>query len=314
MENKSNLKGILILVVASVFWGLAFSVQSIGGRDIGTYTFNASRMLLGAAFLIPVIKVFDRKGFSTHIPSTKEDRKRLWKYGIVSGIFLAIASNLQQAALAAGAQAGRAGFLTALYILLVPVVGIFMKKKFGWNTWAGAFIAIAGMYFLCVEGAFGISAPDLLLILCALAFTFQICTVDLASEVDAIRFSAIQFLTCGIISAILCVLFEMFPSEGGFSSWASCFSTGTFWLTILYMAIFSTGIGYTLQALGQRELSPPVASLVMSLESVFSVFFGFLILKEIMTGRQLLGCGLIFAAIILSQLPVKSFRHASTKP
>jgi len=300
-----KIRGVILLVIASVFWGLAFSVQSMGGKAAGAYTFNGVRMLLAALVMLAMIKIFDAKGLSPHRPATKADWKKLWKFGLLCGFFLCIATNLQQFALNVGAEAGRAGFLTAIYILMVPIVGIFLKKKFGWNLWVGVAIALVGLYFLCINGAFAITLPDLLLILCAVGFTFHICTVDRAYDVDPLRLSAIQFLVCGLLSMIPTILFEILPNPGGFAAWSEIFGSGSFWLMIGYMAVCSCCIGYTLQILGQRDLSPPVASLIMSLESVFSVVFGFLILHEEMTGRQLFGCALILAAVIISQLDFK---------
>lgn len=298
--KKVKTRGIIILLIASLLWGFAFCVQSMGGKEVGAYTFNSMRMLLGALIMIPFIIIFDKKGLSPNRPKNKDEWKRMWKYGIACGIFLAIATNLQQVALNLGAEAGRAGFLTTLYIIIVPVVGVFIGKKFGWNMWVSVVIAIAGMYFLCVQGSFAIAVPDLLLVLCAIAFAFHICTIDMVSDVEALRFSAIQFLVCGVISFVLTLIFEIIPA-GGLIKWGAFFGSGNFWMMIIYMALFSGCIGYTLQILGQRDLTPPVASMMMSLESVFSVIFGFLVLNEKMTLMQLLGCGLIFVAIIFAQ-------------
>lgn len=294
-------RGTILLLIAAVVWGLAFSVQSVGGKTAGNYTFNCFRMLLGAAFLLPFIKIFDEKGLSPNRPENSEEKKKLWKQSLICGLFLFVATNLQQLALTLGAGPGRGGFLTTIYILIVPIAGmVIYKKKCGWNIWAGVVLALFGLYLLCISGKFELNTADLLLILCAFSFAGHIMTVDRAAGQDALRLSAMQFFICGILTCIPMIIFEIVPE--GFADWAGVFSSGTFWITVLYMGIMSCGVGYTLQIIGQRDLNPTVASLIMSGESVFSVLFGWLLLKESLSLRQLMGCLLILAAVVLAQI------------
>lgn len=294
-------RGTILLLIAAVVWGLAFSVQSVGVKTAGSYTFNCFRMLLGAVFLLPFIKIFDEKGLSPNRPKNSAERKKLWKQSLLCGLFLFVATNLQQLALALGAGPGRGGFLTTIYILIVPIAGmVIYKKKCGWNIWAGVVLALFGLYLLCISGEFALNTADLLLILCAFSFAGHIITVDRAVEQDALRLSAIQFFICGILTALPMIIFDILPE--GFSAWSGVFSSGTFWITVLYMGIMSCGVGYTLQIIGQRDLNPTVASLIMSGESVFSVLFGWLLLKEALTFRQLMGCLLILAAVVIAQI------------
>jgi len=290
----------ILLVVAAVVWGFAFVVQSIGGQYIGAYTFNGIRMLIASGVLLLVIHFTDRKGLS-FAPEGKKERRYLWLTGLGCGFFLFIASNLQQVALSLGAASGKAGFLTAMYILIVPIFGLFLKRRCPWNVWVAVFIALIGMYFLCITGDLRISTVDLLLIACALAFAVQITFIDrFGINTDSLRLSCIQFMFTGVFSMIAAIFFDIVPS--GFTEWISVFADGRVWLVIIYMAFISTGVGYTLQIVGMKGLNPTVASLLMSLESVFALLSGWVVLGQKLSGRELIGCGLMFLAICLSQI------------
>ena len=291
-------KNSFLLVLAALIWGVAFVAQSEGGDIIGPYAFNGIRSFIGALVLLPVIAILNRGK-----KERNEDKKTLIVGGICCGIILGIASNIQQFALYLGASAGKAGFLTACYILMVPIAGIFLKRKCGKNVWIAVVIAIVGLYLLCIKsGSSGIEVADLLLLLCALAFTFHIMVIDHFSPmVDGVKMSAIQFLVAGIISFIL-----MFIFENDFKLIIDGFSSGQVLIPVLYTGVLSSGVAYTLQIVGQKNVNPTVASLLMSLESVFAALAGWLILKESMDLRQLLGCGLIFVGIVLAQLPAKN--------
>lgn len=292
----------LLLGFASIIWGISFVIQQIGGMELGAYTFNGIRMLIGALAVYLVTFVFDGKGYSKK-PANRADRKRLWLTGLACGVFLAIATNLQQVALNFGGSTGKAGFLTAVYILIVPILGLFFRTKCGWNIWVAVGIALVGLFFLCIKGSFKLETPDLLLLGCALSFAFQILTIDrFGGSVDGLRLSAVQFLITGLISLVPAVIFEIIPFEGGFGSWIIQFASWKVWLTLLYMGVLSSGVGYTLQIIGMRGLNPTVASLLMSLESVFALFSGMVFLHQTMSGREILGCCLMFIAIVLSQV------------
>lgn len=283
----------LVLLGCSVIWGSAFVAQS-AAMDYGMapFAFTAVRMLVGAVCLMPFIFLRRR----TAIPATKAGRARLVKSGVLIGLAVAVASWLQQLGLQY-TTAGKGAFLTTLYILLVPIVGAaFFHRKTGLWTWLCLVIGGAGLYFLSITETFTLEKGDTLVLLCALVFTLQILLVDkFAPEFDALTLCSIEFLTAGLLSFLPMAVFEGFGFEN---------IRPALWC-ILYCGIFSCGIAYWLQIVGQRHLPPALASLIMSFESMFGAFFGALLLHERMTGRELLGCGLIFVALVLSQVQPK---------
>ena len=292
-----------LLILTALIWGIAFVAQSEGGDAVGPYSFNCIRNLIGSAALIPVILLLDRLGLSGP-PASKEEARTLILGGISCGIVLCIASNLQQLGLHYGAAAGKAGFLTACYILIVPILGIFLKKKCGWNVWAGVALTLVGLYLLCINGTFRLEFSDILLLLCAFVFSLHILVIDHFSPlVDGVRMSCIQFAVCGLLS-IFPMVFSDIPSMGGAAVWAAAFGNSSAWIAILYAGLLSSGAGYTLQIIGQQGVNPTIASLLMSLESVFSVLAGWVLLGQALSPKELLGCAMIFAAVVLAQLPV----------
>lgn len=300
--KRKQIRNSILLVITALIWGIAFVAQSEGGDAVGPFTFNGIRSFVGSAVLLPVIALLDKLKLTSRKPKTKEDRRLLWTGGICCGVVLFLASSFQQMGIYMGTAAGKAGFLTACYILLVPVLGIFLKKKCGFKVWIGIGLTLVGMYLLCMSGSMRFQLSDLLLLICALLFAVQILAVDHFSPlVDGVRMSCIQFLVCGLLSVIPMLCTETFGAGG--AAWLANLSTPVAWIAILYAGVFSCGVGYTLQIVGQDGLNPTVASLIMSLESVFSVIAGWLILDQRLELRELLGCVLIFAAIILAQLP-----------
>ena len=294
-----------LLVLAAFIWGIAFVAQSTGGNAVGPYTFNCIRSIIGGIVLLPVIRLSDRLHWSRRKPVSHADRRILLTGGTACGIALSIASNLQQMGIYMGAPVGKAGFLTACYILIVPILGLFIKKKCGWNIWLGIIIAVAGLYLLCIQESFSIRFSDCLLLLCALSFAVQILIVDhYADIVDGVRMACIQFFVCGITSAIPMLFVDMGRSVSEISQWAAAFTDPYAWIPILYAGALSCGVAYTLQIIGQRGLNPTVASLLMSLESVFSVLAGWILLNEALSGREILGCIFIFVAVVLAQSPL----------
>lgn len=306
MENakRRGVPGEISLLLAAVIWGGAFVAQSLGGDSLGALSFNAARSLIGALALLPVIAWSDRRR-GTSRPRGRE-RRLLWLGGTLCGLCLTLAVNLQQVAIAWTDAAGRAnvgkiGFLTAMYIVLVPILSLFLKKRAGANVYVGILLALAGMYLLCVKEGFALGGGDVYALLAALMFALQIIVVDLfAPRVDNIRLSALQFLVCGVLSGVLAVCTE---PQSARAYWDAA-------LPVLYTGVFSSGVGYTLQIIGQRRCRPQMASLLMSMESVFSVVFGFLILHQKMTGRELLGCALMLAAVCLAQWKPRGERKA----
>lgn len=227
--------------------------------------------------------------------------------GVICGTALFLASTFQQAGIALGATAGEAGFLTACYIVMVPILGIFIGKKCSFLVWPAVCIALFGLYLLCIPSAgigLSLSSADIALLMCALLFSVQILCIDhYAPLMSPVALACVQFIVSGILSFIAAIIFEFIPDP---SSWINALYSPTAWIAILYTGIFSCAIGYTLQAVGQRSLNPALASLIMSLESVFSTLFGWLILHQTMDTREALGCVLIFAAVILAQVPQKT--------
>lgn len=293
-----------ILILTSFIWGISFVSQRTGGDVLGPYTFNSIRSFIGSFVLLPVIFFLDKANLTTHKPVSKADYKTLITGGISCGIILTIATNLQQLGMYFGTTAGKAGFLTACYILIVPILGIFLKKKCGINIWIGVALALVGLYLLCMNESFSLQLSDVLVLICAFVFSLHILVIDHFSPlVDGVRMSCIQFFVTGTLTAIPMFFLEMKHSVNGILTWATAFCSWDAWIPLLYAGIMSCGVGYTLQIIGQKGVNPTIASLLMSLESVFSVLAGWVILGEHMGIRELSGCALIFVAIVLAQLP-----------
>ena len=297
--KKVQLKNSLILLLTAFIWGVAFVAQSVGMDYVGPYTFNCVRFLLGGLVLIPGMAVLRK----INPPSPEEEKKQqanqktLVIGGICCGVALCVASNLQQIGIQMTDSVGKAGFITAFYIIIVPVLGLFFKKKCGMNVWIGVVLALAGLYCLCITEGFHIGKGDFMLFLCARVFSIHILVIDYFSPlVDGVKMSCIQFFTSGVLSAVPMLLFEQ-PQVGQLLA---------AWQPILYAGILSCGVAYTLQIVGQKGMNPTVASLILSLESVISVLAGLVILHQKLSSREILGCVLMFAAILLAQLPQRT--------
>lgn len=293
--NKFVLRQSALLLLAAIIWGVAFVAQSVGMEYVGPFTFLASRSVIGALVLIPYIML--RAGRTEKLKSEQTvNGKLLLKGGVCCGCLLFIASILQQIGIMY-TTVGKSGFITAMYIIIVPILSIFLKKKAGIKVWIGVVLAVVGLYFLCMtSGSIILQKGDVLIFLCAVIFSFQILAVDyFAPQVDGVKLACAQFAICGLLSGMGMFLFEMPTMEAVLEAW----------LPILYAGVLSTGVAYTLQIVGQRGMNPTVASLLMSMESVISVIAGWAILNQTLSGRELLGCVLMFGAIILVQLPDK---------
>jgi len=289
--STSKLAGNSMLLLAAFFWGIAFVAQSSGMDYMEPFTFNGVRSLMGTLVLIPVIFVFDKKnGRKNHLPTKME-----WIGGTVCGAICFAATSFQQFGLLT-TSAGKAGFITALYIILIPIIGLFMKKKAPAMVWVSAITALAGLFFLCVTEEFSLERGDILVLICAFIFSWHIIAIDYFSpKVDGVRLSCIQFLVAGLLSMPGMFIFETPTISGMLAGW----------LPLCYAGIFSCGVAYTLQIIGQRYTAPTIASILMSFESVFSVIFGAIILHQYMSGKEILGCVLMFIAIILAQVDFK---------
>ena len=297
--NKNDLKGSLFLLLAALIWGSAFVSQSAGMKYVEPYTFNLSRSFVGFLTLIPVTLFFRKSSCKTNPLTPGEERalnRRSLFAGVICGLLLSAATSFQQVGISM-TTAGKAGFITALYIIIVPVLGIVFKRKVPRIIWLCAAIALAGFYFLSVGFDLTLSRGDLLCLVCAFCFSVQIMSIDHfvknEKKVDPVMLSMVQFLTVTIVSVFLAFVFEK-PSLSGILSAA---------FPILYCGVLSSGVAYTLQILGQKHCNPAVAPLIMSLESVFAALFGWMILGESMSLKEIFGCLLVLSAVILSQLP-----------
>jgi len=300
--EKSSKRNSFLCVLAAFIWGISFVSQSEGGDALGPLTFNCIRSYIGSAVLLPVIYFLDRAGAGRK-PVTKTDKRNLTVGGICCGIILTVASNLQQLGITMGTSVGKAGFLTACYIILVPLIGLFFKKKCGFKVWAGVVLTVIGLYMLCMNESLTIQFSDILVMLCALVFAFHILAVDHFSPlVDGVRMSCIQFFTCAVLTTIPMLVTETGIFTGSGALWIAGFGSKTAWVALLYSGVMSCGVAYTLQIVGQKNVNPTIASLIFSLESVFSALAGWALLGQVLSLRELLGCILIFVAIVLAQI------------
>jgi drug/metabolite transporter (DMT)-like permease len=284
--KKMKLSSSLMLFMAALIWGFAFAFQSQGMDYMGPMTFNGTRFLIGAFVLVPVIFIFRKPGEKKKI--TKEDMKVTITGGVVCGLCLFAASSLQQVGIQY-TSVGKAGFLTTLYIILVPIIGIFFKKKASVMVWIGAILSVIGMYLLCVSETMSINKGDVFAFCCAIVFAFHILSVDYFSpKTNGIVLSCIQFLTSGLCAMVCAFIWEqptLIEIINGI-------------VPLLYVGIMSSGVAYTLQILGQKNADPTIASLIMSLESAVSVLGGWMILGQKLSPKELLGCLLMFIAVI----------------
>lgn len=291
-QSKTNkLQGSIFLLLGTVIWGFSFIAQSVGMAQMGPFAFQSIRCLLAVLFLLPITLAFDRGDWRASMQKWKNPQ--LWRVGLICGCALFAAATLQQLGLLY-TDAGKAGFLTAMYIVLVPIIGLFRRKKPNRAALFSVALAVVGLYLLSCMGAAGINRGDLLLLGCALAFSVQINCIDaLADSLDGIRLNCIQCLVVAALSAPFALALETVRLENILACW----------LPLAYAGILTMGVAYTLQILGQKRLEPTTASLIMSLESVFAALGGWLILHETMTPWETLGSCLVFTAVVVSQLP-----------
>ncbi len=300
--RKVNWKNSFMLLVTAAIWGAAFVAQSVGMEYIGPFTFNCVRNIIGGLVLIPCIWFLDKWKEKENESKAKleegkdsGDRKILLTGGTCCGIALFLASNMQQIGIQY-TTVGKAGFITALYIVIVPILGICLKKKCNVQIWIGVIIAIMGFYLLSIKDGFRLEIADTYLLCSAVLFSVHILVIDYFSpRTDGVKMSCIQFFVCGILSGVVMFLVETPDLRSIFAAW----------MPVLYAGVLSCGVAYTLQIVGQKDFHPTIASLILSLESVFSVLAGWIILEQALTRRELLGCILIFCAIVLAQIPIK---------
>lgn len=292
----NQMRQVVFPILAAFIWGTAFVAQDLCADSIGAFAFNATRYFIAVLSLLVVILISDKLKKNKPTLTAQEKKaanKQLWLGGLCCGAALAIASNFQQAGLVAGTDAGKAGFITALYVVLVPVFGLFFKRKVSLPTWIAVVLSVVALYLLCIKGDFSLAPGDLLVLVCAVCFAVHILVIDhFTAYCDGVKLSCLQFLFAGIISTICMFIFE----DVDFAAILSCA------LPLLYVGIFSCGVGYTLQILAQKDSNPTVVTILLSLESVFAVIAGAIILKQQMTVREYIGCAIMFAAVILAQI------------
>ena len=287
---KCNMKYTFMLVFTALIWGMAFVAQSAGMEHVGPFTFNGIRSIIGALVLAPSAWFMDKK---EGVLTPWKD-KTLVLGGLICGVVLFLATSSQQIGIIT-TSSGKAGFLTALYMVLVPIFSIALRKRPGKQIWFCVLLALVGMYFLCIDGEFSIQAGDLWLLACAALFALQILAVDkFAPNVDVIKLSCYQFAVTGVLSII-----PLIQERPVMDNIMEC------WLPIAYAGVLSSGLAYTLQMEAQKKVQPTVASLIMCLESVFSAIFGFVILGERLSAREIVGCIVMLAAVVLTQIPLK---------
>ncbi|MBQ3109664.1 MAG: DMT family transporter [Clostridia bacterium] len=292
--NK-QIKSSILLLITAIIWGVAFVAQDVGMEHWSPFAFNGIRNYIGAAVLLPFIYLRDK---SRGENAQKWSNKTLLIGGVLCGIALCSATCFQQFGIQlSDASAGKAGFITAFYIVLVPITGIFIKKKCPITAYIAAIIAAVGLYILCIPAGevFKVEFADVLVFICALIFTIQILLVDYYSpKVDGVKLACIQFFTSAVISTIGALVTNSFAVTFNLQAW----------IPILYAGVLSSGVAYTLQIIGQKNLNPTVASIIMSLEACVSVIAAWIILGDAMNARQITGCVVMFAAILLAQLPM----------
>ena len=292
MKKQNTVKGIIFLVITAVVWGFAFVAQRMGADSMPPFFFNFSRYLLGTLSLVPVILIFERGA------RDKEMLKNTLKVGVIAGIILASASYLQQLGVQMTDSAGKSGFITGLYMVIVPIIGIFLKKKTGLQTWLG----VVGLFLVCMSGGkLTFTVGDILLIGCAVLFAGHIIVIDaFGDKVYSLRFSMTQFATCTLVNLVGALLFEE-PAVSQLSAAV---------IPVLYCGIMSVGVAYTCQVIGQKYSEPTSASIILSTEAVFSAIGGAIILGEKMSVPAYVGCVLIFGGILLSQIQFKKKKSA----
>jgi len=298
-------RGALLLTITALIWGTAFVAQSLGMDHLGPFAFNGVRNFIAALALLPVLLFMQRKApkKTQTDEERKQSRKTLWVGGVLCGSALAVASNLQQFGISF-TTVGKAGFLTALYIVIVPILGLFLKKRVPATVWVSVVIAAAGTYLLSVQEGFTIAPGDLLVILCALGFSVHILVIDhFTATCDGVKLSCLQFLFAGTWSTILALFFDTISLQ---------VLLDCIW-PLLYVGVFSCGVGYTLQILAQKGSNPTVVTILLSLESVFAVIAGAVVLHQQMTAREYLGCVLMFAAVVLAQIPMPQKKEAKAE-
>ena len=305
--KQDPIRQVVFPILAALIWGTAFVAQDVCADTIGAFTFNAARYAIAVLALLVLIAVRSAVHKDAAQPTAEEKRaarRQLWLGGFCCGTALAIASNFQQAGIVAGTDAGKAGFLTALYVVLVPLFGLFFKRKVSLPVWIAVALSVGALYLLCIKGSFSLAPGDLLVLVCAICFSVHILVIDhFTATCDGVKLSCLQFLFAGTWSTILALFFDTISLQ---------VLLDCIW-PLLYVGVFSCGVGYTLQILAQKDSNPTVVTILLSLESVFAVIAGAVVLHQQMTAREYLGCVLMFAAVVLAQIPMPQKKEAKAE-
>lgn len=301
--TKKKIISSFILIFIAVLWGGSFVAQSKGGDITGPFTFGFLRFLIAGIAILPVIKISDISDKSENV--NKQDKRVLLKGGIICGFFLAGTAVFQQLGLFLGTPSGKAGFLTSCYIIFVPLIGLLIFKiKCEFNVWIAVGAAIIGLYLLCIKNGFSMQTSDLLVIVCSIMNASRIHAVDrFMNRVSTVKLACVQFFTASIILAVLTLIFEIDHSYGGVVKWWATVNQQAVWGALLYAGVLAGAVAFTLQIVAQKDVNPTVSALLMSLESVFSVLAGWLILGDRLSARELIGCAVIFVALVIAQIP-----------
>lgn len=318
VRKEIMIRQTVLPLLAAFIWGSAFVAQSVGADLMKPFAFNAFRNIIASVFLFIMVLIFDRihkrdgrESYEKYLRTfaipedmsltdfEKVQKKGLIKGGLLCGITLSIAMNLQQSGVG-GSGAGKAGFITALYVVLVPVFGLFLHKKVPAQVWVSVALAVVGLYLLCIKQGFSVAPSDAYLLCCAFAFTAQMLLVDhYATYVDGVKLSLVQFVVVAVTSTVVMLVSEDIPDAAVIKSSV---------IPLLYTGVLSSGVAYTLQIISQKDANPTVVSLLLCMESVFATISGAVILHERMSGKEYIGCILMLAAVILAQIPVSAFR------
>ncbi len=287
--NTKTLKNDSLLMLTAIIWGFSFTAQRAGMEFIGPFTFNGVRFLIGAFSILPLILLGNKN--ENKSKSSQLNIKYLVLYGAAGGVLLYLGSSLQQAGMVY-TTAGKAGFITGMYVIIVPILGIFSRHKAGWQRWLGAVFSLAGLYFLSVKGIVKINKGDILVLFSALFWALHVIAIShFSPKVNSLKLAFTQYLFCGLLSLASAFIFEDVQKSTLFMAW----------IPILYGSLFSVGIAYTIQVYAQKKVHPAHAAIILSLEGVFAVIGGWLVLDESLGVKGLAGCALMLAGMVISQ-------------
>ena len=304
MKSNKRVVANLVLLLTAAIWGMGFVAQKVGSEFVGAYTFNGIRFALGSLSLVPLIVYFDRKNKDKVSDVPKPTSKQVIKSGIILGLILFIAASLQQIGMT-DSTAGKGGFITGLYMVFVPIFGLFLGHKIGKNIWIGVVAAVVGLYLLSIKKGFEIEFGDFLILVGAVFWAVHILFIDnFSKKIDALKLSSIQFATCAVLSLITAFATETITLEGLKGSL----------IPILYGGLLSVGVAYTLQVVAQKNAKPSHAAIILSMESVFAALGGMIILSESLTVRAAIGCALILVGILITQIEPNQKVEIHTEP